>query len=60
MPKIDCTKCKNYDERHGCKFGFRRAAAANAGGAAVDCEEDVWFCQDYDEKEEDEYNESND
>jgi len=52
MAKIDCSKCKNKSRASDCKYGFRMAA--NAGGAAVDCTEDVWFCVDYDENEEDE------
>ena len=58
MARIDCSKCKNDDAHHGCKYGFRWAA--NAGGAAVDCKQDVWFCQDYDEIEEDNYDDESD
>ena len=49
MARIECSKCKNENNNHGCKYDFRMAA--NAGGAAVDRKEDVWFCQDYEEKE---------
>ena len=49
MGKIDCTKCKNITNGPDCKHGFRMAS--NAGGAAVDCTEDVWFCTDYDEED---------
>ena len=51
MGKTDCTKCSNTYGVHGCKYDFRMAA--NAGGAAVDSKDDVWFCRDYDEIEED-------
>jgi len=47
--KIDCLKCENWNGQFGCKVGFRMAA--NAGGRGVNCKEDVWFCQDYNEKE---------
>ena len=56
MPKVECYKCKNENDgypRSGCNYNFRMAA--NAGGRAVDRKEDVWFCQDYEEKEENEY-----
>lgn len=50
---IDCLKCKHWRDGYlECKHDFR--AAATAGGGAADCKEDVWFCQDYEEKEEDE------
>ena len=51
MARVECNNCKNENSYPGtgCKYGFRMAA--NAGGAAVDRKENVWFCQDYDEKE---------
>ena len=48
MAKVNCSDCENWTDTFGCKYQFRMAA--NAGGAAVDCKENVWFCQDYDEK----------
>jgi|GEM_PF-1239901 len=50
MNRIDCLKCERWHDTFGCKYGFRWAA--NAGGRGVDCKEDVWFCQDYEEKQE--------
>ena len=60
MKNIDCTKCvnKHDNKKFGCKYGFRWAS--NAAGAAVDCIENVWFCQDYEEVEEDNYYEEDD
>jgi len=50
MDKIDCLKCEYWLGEHiECEYSFRWAS--NAGGAAVDCKEDVWRCQDYKEKE---------
>jgi len=59
MGKIDCSKCENkhHLKKFGCKYDFRHAS--NAGGAAVDCIEDVWFCLDYEEIEEDNYDDYN-
>ena len=50
-------KCENKHslDKIGCKHGFRWAS--NAGGRAVDCIEDVWFCMDYKEIEEGKYGE---
>jgi len=50
MSRIDCLKCEHWHDTFGCKYDFRWAA--NAGGRGVDCKEDVWFCQDYEEKQE--------
>ena len=52
MPQVKCTQCKNWRGDYlECKFGFR--SASTAGGSAPDCKEHVWFCRDYEEKEED-------
>lgn len=51
MNRINCLKCENWDNQFECKVDFR--TAANAGGRGVDCKEDVWFCQDYNEKDAD-------
>ena len=58
MAKICCINCKNISHTFDCKYGFRMAS--NAGGAAVDCTKDVWFCTDYDEVEEVENDECDD
>jgi len=50
MAKVNCTDCKNWSESFRCKYQFR--GASDAGGRSVECHEDVWFCQDYDEKTE--------
>ena len=53
MSEINCLKCENWRGGHlECKHGFRMAA--DGGGRSVDCKENVWFCQDYEEREENE------
>jgi hypothetical protein len=50
MSKVYCLECKHWqDERSDCEHRFRWAS--NAAGRGVNCREDVWFCQDYEEKE---------
>ena len=55
MARVKCSNCKNEKGNSDCQYGFRMAA--NAGGRGVDCRQDVWFCQDYEEKTEDYINE---
>jgi len=51
MAKVNCLECEHWRGGHlECKYQFR--SAATAGGGAADCKEDVWFCRDYEEKEE--------
>ena len=50
MVNINCLECEHW--RGGqleCQYGFRMAS--DGGGRAVDCKEDVWRCQDFSEKE---------
>ncbi|MDR0287226.1 MAG: hypothetical protein LBI03_05920 [Clostridiales bacterium] len=59
MDKIDCLKCVHWEGgQFECEYNFRWAA--NAGGRGVDCREDVWFCQDYEEIPKDEEEDKDD
>jgi hypothetical protein len=58
MDRIDCHKCEHYSKNKECSYSFRWASGA--AGQAVDDIRDVYWCQDFSEISEDEYEKDND
>ena len=55
MGRIDCSKCEHCTKYKECAYDFR--FASGAAGQAVDNIRHVYWCQDFSEIKEEEYDE---